>query len=511
MKHIKILFSTTLLLSAIGCTKLEEDFQGDLKESQVGSSGGGNITALLKAVYVSQRVSYQGQERVFAMGEMSTDALIGPTRGPDWDDNGAWRVIHAHKWDGDNQYIRFAYNDLSGTIFASTDLLQYNPSPQQAAEARFIRAFTMFDMLDYFDQVAYREPGESTLLPSKVRKGIEALDYIMKELTEILPTLPDAPVSRANKDAARVLLIKCYLNKGVFANRAAPTFAAADMQQVITLADGLINSGKYLLSNNYFDNFAPLNGTIGTENIFTAENVGGVEAGGLNSRWHLTMHYNQNPGGWNGFTTLSDFYDKFTASDQRRGVAYPTPGVPNPGNRVNVGFMVGQQYNWTTDAPLQDRTGAPLVFTREVNIIETGKNLEVTGIRVNKYPIDYPNDGSGNVNNDYVYYRISDVMLMKAEALLRTNAAGTALPIVNTIRTKRGVTPFATLTLDNLLDERARELYWENYRRQDLIRFGKFLEPFQGKTGADDPKYLIFTIPNEQLAVNPNLTQNPGY
>ena len=66
---------------------------------------------------------------------------------------------------------------------------------------------------------------------------------------------------------------------------------------------------------------------------------------------------------------------------------------------------------------------------------------------------------------------LSDVMLMKAEALLRTNAAATALPIVNTIRTKRGVTPFASLTLDNLLDERARELYWENYRRQDLIRF----------------------------------------
>ncbi|MET0298978.1 MAG: RagB/SusD family nutrient uptake outer membrane protein, partial [Flavitalea sp.] len=65
-------------------------------------------------------------------------------------------------------------------------------------------------------------------------------------------------------------------------------------------------------------------------------------------------------------------------------------------------------------------------------------------------------------------------------------------------------------TLENLLDERGRELYWENYRRQDLIRFGKFLEPNQLKT-VSDPKYLLFTIPNEQIAVNPNLTQNPGY
>ena len=509
MKSIKILFSTAILLSAIGCTKLDEELQGDLRKDQVSASGGNNA-ALLKGIYNSMRVSYQGQERVFALGELPSDAAIVPTRGGDWDDNGAWRVLHSHAWDAENQYIRNAYNDLSGTLFGATDFLQFNPTPAQAAEARFLRAFTMFDILDGWDQVAYREPGENTLLPSKVRKGTEALDYIIAELNEILPNLkPTGPIA-ANQDAAKVLLMKCYINRGAIANRAAPTFAAADMQQVITLADQIINSNKYILTNNYFDNFAPTNGTIGTENIFTAENVGGVEAGGLNSRWHMTMHYNQNPGGWNGFTTLSDFYDKFTPTDQRRGVAYPTPGVPNPGNRINVGFMVGQQYNWTTDAPLQDRTGAPLVFTRDVKSVETENNLEITGIRVNKYPIDYPNDGSGNVNNDYVYYRISDVMLMKAEALLRTNAAATALPIVNTIRTKRGVTPFASLTLDNLLDERGRELYWENYRRQDLIRFGKFLQPYQLKP-SDDPKYLLFTIPNEQLAVNPNLIQNPGY
>jgi hypothetical protein len=510
MKSIKILVSTALVLSAVGCTKLDETLQGDLTAAQVGTKGGGNNAALLRGIYNSMRVSYQGQERVFALGELPSDAAIVPTRGGDWDDNGAWRVLHSHAWDAENQYIRNAYNDLSGTLFAATDFLQYNPTPQQAAEARFLRAFTMFDILDGWDQVAYREPGENTLEASKVRKGTEALDFIIAELTAILPQLKASGPIGANQDAAKVLLMKCYINRGAIANRAAPTFAPADMAQVITLADQIINTNKYPLTNNYFDNFAPTNGTIGTENIFTAENVGGVESGGLNSRWHMTMHYNQNPGGWNGFTTLSDFYDKFTPADQRRGVAYPTPGVPNPGKRINVGFMIGQQYDWTTDVPLKDRTGAPLSFTKEVNSVETNTNLEITGIRVNKYPIDYPNDGSGRVDNDYVYYRITDVMLMKAEALLRTGAAGAALPIVNTIRAKRGVTPFASLTLDNLLDERGRELYWENYRRQDLIRFGKFLQPYQEKP-TDDPKYLLFTIPNEQLAVNPNLTQNPGY
>ena len=89
--------------------------------------------------------------------------------------------------------------------------------------------------------------------------------------------------------------MKCYLNKGVWASNASrlnPTFAAADMNQVISLADQIINSGLYSFPANYFDNFAPTNGTIGSENIFTQENRGGVQAGNLQSRWRSTMHYN---------------------------------------------------------------------------------------------------------------------------------------------------------------------------------------------------------------------------
>jgi hypothetical protein len=126
-----------------------------------------------------------------------------------------------------------------------------------------------------------------------------------------------------------------------------------------------------------------------------------------------------------------------------------------------------------------------------------------------KYPIDYANSATNLPENDWVYYRYADVLMMKAEALLRTAAAGPALTIVNTIRESRGATPFATLTLDNLLDERGREFFWEGVRRQDLIRFGKFLEPWQEKP-TDDPKYLLFPIPDNQLA-NPNFIQNPGF
>ena len=523
-KIFLIILSISFLITS--CTKLKEKFNGDLSGDQV-SGGGSAVDALLKGAYNSMRTTYQDQTRAYALWEMTTDELIGPTRGPDWDDNGVWRVLHLHKWDGENIRLREGFNDMLSTTFAATDLLRFSPSPEQAAEARFIRAFSQFMVLDGWDQVPYREPGESVITPSRVRKGSEALDFIISELNDIIPALPNgggANRVRANKDAARVLLMKCYLNKGVFSspeNRAAPTFDAGDMNSVIALADGLINSGTYTFTPNYFDNFAPNNTAIGVENIWTQENVSGVGAGAptVRSRYHSTMHYKQKPEGWNGFSTLSDFYAKFEASDKRRGVAYTVPGSPNPGNRINVGILIGQQYDWTVDTALNDRTGAPLAFTPDVTSIEIGTNLETTGYRAYKYPIDYPNDGSGNTDNDYVFFRLADVLLMKAEAILRGGTGtvagpygSTPLALVNSIRTNasRGASALGAVTLDVLLDERSREMYLESWRRQDLIRFGKFLAPFQEKPQSD-PKYLLFAIPNEQLAVNPNLTPNPGY
>ena len=126
----------------------------------------------------------------------------------------------------------------------------------------------------------------------------------------------------------------------------------------------------------------------------------------------------------------------------------------------------------------------------------------------------------GPSTNELVHLRFADVLLMKAEAIFRggtgTNVGfygSTALSIVNAIRTNpsRGVSALTSLNADSLLDERGRELWWENWRRQDMIRFQKFLNPFEQKAYQSDPHYLIFPIPNQQLAVNPYLQQNPGY
>jgi hypothetical protein len=365
--------------------------------------------------------------------------------------------------------------------------------------------------LDGWGQVPFREDLNDYRIDPKTLTGDEAVAFITSELTSTINDLPDGPAYTANKDASRALLMKTYLNKGMFSNRAAPTFDAADMNQVITLADQIIATGKYSIgTNEYFDHFAPNNDAISKENIFTLQNVAATSGGNVRGAVFAVSHYNMNPGGWNGFATLSDFYKKFEATDKRRGYNYRYPGaLPNPGNRTHVGFLIGQQYNLTTDEPLKDRSGAPLSFTEEVKLRETGANLEVTGIRVIKYPLDYATSADQK-DNDWVIFRYSDVLLMKAEALFRTGKAAEALMIVNDIRAARGASALGALTEDTLLDERGRELYWEGWRRQDLIRFGKFLQPWQEKA-ASDPRNLLFPIPANQLAVNPNLTQNPGY
>jgi len=510
MKMIKI-FALFLAVLTVGCTKLEEKFRDRLVPAA--GVGTANPTTLLQGTYNSLNGPFQDQATWWAATEHTTDEAIGPTRGPDWDDNGVWRVLHNHRWDADHNFLNNTFVGLQQVQYAATSVLDANPSPQEAAEARFLRAFSMYATLDGWDQVPFRETttGDVVRTLPTVKKGGEAADFLIAELNAAIPNLPTSPKNKANKDAARVLLMKLYLNKGVFANREAPTFAAADMNQVIALADQIISSGAYTLSANYFGNFAPDNSTSTNENIYALENTNATGRGGNNqAMWYLGLHYNQNPSGWNGFTTLSDFYDKFTATDIRRGMDYP--GITSVGG-VRVGFLVGQQYDQNGTA-LQDRRGNPLAFTREVKLKETGNDLEITGIRVMKYPIDYA--ANFPANNDWVIYRYSDVLLMKAEAILRGGTATGVAPfnsaagIVNLIRTTRGALALGTVDLAALLDERGRELYWEGLRRNDLIRFGKFLDAWQEKP-ASGTERLLFPIPNPQLAANPNLSQNPGY
>ena len=194
----------------------------------------------------------------------------------------------------------------------------------------------------------------------------------------------------------------------------------------------------------------------------------------------------------------------FDDGDQRKSTELPTLKAQTG---LLAGLAFGQQYN-AAGEELKDRQGNPLSFTLESPIMVSGSLLEVSGVRVFKY---IPDMNAEDVpGNDFPFLRYSDVLLSKAEALMRTGDNSGALTIENDLRTVRGATPLASITEDDMLEERGRELYIEGWRRNDLVRYGKFLEAWDQKP-ASDPTYLLYPFPSAQIVANPDLIQNPGY
>src|SRR5690606_5707514 len=185
-----------------------------------------NVTAsgLLINAYNSIAGPFQGNGNIWSVTTITSDEAIAPTRGGDWYDNGLWQALHAHSWNADHEFVAGSFTSMLTAQFAASNVLEFNPTPQQAAEARFLRALSMYWVLDGFDQVPYREDLRDYKIMPVTLRGTEAADFIINELNDIIATLPDTgPAYLANKNAARALLMKVYLNYGVYENRAAPT------------------------------------------------------------------------------------------------------------------------------------------------------------------------------------------------------------------------------------------------------------------------------------------------
>ena len=532
--HFKIYaFTFAALLGVLSCTDLEiEETDSIISE---GFQGLADPSSTVDELYNRLNGQYGDQANLFALSEVTTDASLVPTRGTDWGDNGLWRVLHSHNWTGEHAFIVAVFNQFNANQLLASQILdsRSNPSALNTGEASFIRAFSMWVILDNFGQIPFRDTSlPSSSLP-EVLSGDEAVSFIIADLDAAIANLPGVPAEsgavngRASKAAARHLKAKVLLNKHVY-NGTSPN--SADMSQVIALVDEIAAEG-YALQAGYFDLF--------TE-AADKETIWSLKAG-TGNRIYNGLHYNSTPlggGGWNGFSTLAEFYDLFEGDpnsnradvngnpldgqEERRGGVPPSgrpfTGIPGTidnngleaGSNVGNGFLIGQQYALDGTA-LTDRAGAPLTFKKN---FEDGSgntsfinNDETTGIRVMKYS---PRFNEGQANHEIVF-RYSDAHLMKAEALLRSG--GDALSLVNQLRVIRNATPLGSLTEQAFLDERGRELYAEIWRRNDMIRFGQYTRAwlFKDPGSVNDPKWNRFPIPDQQLLANPNIQQNPGY
>ena len=476
------------------CTDLEETIYEDITADNFFSSEGDYYSVLVNA-YGNLRPLLWGY---FNNSQISSDETIVPTRGGDWGDGGKWRELHQHNWTPVNPEVVGHWNDANKGLAQTNqfifDLDAADPSifsvydlDALKAEARVLRAFYYFQLMDFYGGVPILETAaiDPENLPSrKTRK--EVFEYIESELLAAVTNLKANHTSdqqgRVTKSSAHGLLARLYINAEEFSGTARWADAAAH-------ADMVINSGEFSLESDFHDNFSADNAG-GSEHVFVVPNVSAQ--GGMGLTFNMrTMHYNQLPSSpWNGFCTLADFYNTFDTADARHDI-----------------FLVGQQYDNDGNA-LTDRQGNPLSFTASLPGI-TGAS-ETDGIRVVKYGID-PAESGGESGNDYVIIRYSDIMLIKAEALLRQGDEAGALSIVNDIRARAGAAARTSLSLDDLLEERGFELAWEGVRRQDLIRFGKFTNAWELKVTTGEDYVKLFPIPESALGANPNIDQNPGY
>jgi hypothetical protein len=305
------------------------------------------------------------------------------------------------------------------------------------------------------------------------------------------------------KGAADAILANMYLNAGVFTKddginatgyNSCSTVQIGGIsacQAAVNFADSVLNSGAYSLAMNWRSNFTADN-DASPENILVVKHLNAADVG-LNFLYRA-LHYNQlSPTPWNGFATLAETYNAFDANDERRQI-----------------FLVGQQINFDTGEEVTDRAGNPLIFT--VTIGNETNAGEHEGARIVKYPSD-PGHLNEHHGNDFAYFRLAEMYLIKAEALNEiTPGSPAALALLNTLRARvfNPDEPLAAIDRDVILRERLFELTGEAKRRQDLVRHGKYTAAWSFKPATAAHKVLM-PIPQSQLDANPLLDQNAGY
>ncbi|WP_257666718.1 RagB/SusD family nutrient uptake outer membrane protein [Parapedobacter tibetensis] len=493
-----------LLLGIVqSCTNLDEEIFSEITPENFFRTDAEFASALGEAYF---RLDWWvDHNRMLPLQEVTTDEIVVPTRGQDWDDGGRWRNLHRHQWDFSDIRVNYTWTYLYQGISTCNRLLhQFSLIDAEniqgyIAELRGLRALFYLQLLDLFGNVPvvteFDVPADYAP-PTTPRHLVYA--FVEEEALAIQDLLSKdvggVNYGRVNYYTIQALLAKLYLNAEIYTG-------TPQWEKTIAVCDVIINSEKFSLTTDYYDNFST-NNQNSSEFIFAIPYDGvffkGFKYHRISLHYASQATYNLTVQPYNGFCTLANFYYSHEDSDVRKN-----------------NFLVGPQYSSAGErlvdpgAEASDPDGPPITFTPEINELAP-RALRQAGARIGKWGI-----ASGtmtDLDNDFSVYRYADVLLMKAEALFRMGqTTGEALRLVNQIRSRAKVAPFTALTADNLLAERGRELFAELHRRTDLIRFGKFNDAWEFKDADPSDHVNIFPIPRPQMDANPNLTQNPGY
>lgn len=526
---IKNIFKITcmmlLMLAGVACTDLDLKPETDVTAATVFGADEAPYKSFIAKLYAGLAVTGQqgpdGKADIQGIDEgfssylrqfwgaqvLSTDeAVIG------WGDAGL-PDFHYHTWTPANNFLSAMYNRIFFQVSQTNEFLRETSDAklsergvstsvkaqiqQYRAEARFLRALSYWHGIDLFGSIPlYDETFTVGNNAPKQASRAEVFAFIETELKAIEGSMvaPGAQeYGRASQAAAWMLLAKLYMNAEVYVN-------VAKYTESLTYLNKVINSGNYSLKANFQENFMADNHTS-SELIFSIPFDGARTKtwGGMTFVINASLGGSMNSGdygmdgGWWGTRTTSAIVDLFpdaTGTLDERAIFFTT-------DKTKEITSVGD-YNSGYSAP------------KFINKTSAGAKGQ---------------DGT-HPDTDFPMFRLADAYLMYAEAVLRGGAggdAGSALNYVNQLRQRAyngngGDITSAQLTLDFILDERARELMWEGHRRTDLIRYNKFTEngvwPWKGNTaaGTTTSKHRdLYPIPSTEIISNPGLTQNTGY
>jgi hypothetical protein len=512
--------------------------------------------SVMGPVYTALRGAYTTD--IFFLQSQSTDESALLTYASDWVDGNRYKDLHLHTWTKDHPNVGGMWGFWTNLIGMSNQTLyivgQSDDGPVKntsLAELKTMRAFFYFNMMDLWGGVPLDTVYGSKELKARAIRT-EVFNFVESELKAAIPFLKAtsgaATYGKPTKYMAYALLAKMYLNAQVHTGTAKYNESIAACDSVISAGGGT----QYALESRatYFNMFSPTNGPASKEFIFAIPFDPSTSNGYM---FYARYDLNRNLGikyRYSGSTSGTNI-DPVINLTTGNGLVHNKPSGPrcttqefyanfnDPNDIRNSQWLGGLQY-WSNGNPIMVRTtnlgydqfytgGSPgAAYTYHLNIsplatsrlgassYDVGRDEIAwnTGYRNIKFLPD-PNSITRNQNNDVPVFRLSDIILMKAEAIQRggTPTLGhTALSLVNMLRAVRTTSPaLVTVTLNDIYVERCREMSWEGWHRNDMIRFGHFEDSWGlGKTNTDTYR-RIFPIPTSAIATNNKLVQNTGY
>ncbi|WP_028910067.1 RagB/SusD family nutrient uptake outer membrane protein [Prevotella sp. AGR2160] len=539
MKKIFLLLSLVLVMTSC----LNENDKGMLSEEETYSDKSSlekNTVAILYN-YIGGSSDSQGLQGtkygVYDFNTFTTDEAIIPIRGGDWYDGGFWQNLYLHAWSANDDELNNTWNYLYKVVTLcnrslrilknNRGLLSDSEYAADRSEVRAVRAMFYFYILDMFGNVPLVTEDSVGLDSVKTSPRPKVYRWTVNELQEALPYLPKQRSNQAGYYYGRMtapvawfLLAKLAINAEVYDDADWTDSQQPDGKNIFFTVDGQrLNAWQttiayaeklkqmgYSLESDESTDFSTTNETS-KENIFTIP----MDPQRYTNRFlnlFRSRHYAH--GSALGFDAENGSCATVSCV---KAYGYGTDDVDS---RFALNFYADTVKVDGNTVMLSN--GKPLIYQPlEVKVNLTGSEYEKTaGARMAKYEIDRNAYDDGKLqSNDIVLFRYADVLLMRAEALLRNGDVTKSTVYMNLIRERAGMPDLSTASLPNILRERLMELQWEGWRRNDLIRFGRFCSAYDLRTPLTDEEKthytIVFPIPEKARELNKRLEQNPGY